>query len=133
MNVAQSIIGTAPFRVQQSAAITVCIPVRSNNLNFFFKFQQLKRADVFQMTKVWLKLLIRIISKVIISQTEFTLHECTYDSTMKILFKKCAYKRLCAWHTALSGSLSRLRMVMQGCVSYFSMPAVKIQYGNSAW
>lgn len=73
-----------------------------------------------------------IISKVIISQTEFILHS-THDSTMKILFKKCTSKRLCPWSVALSGSLSRLKMAKQGCMSYFSMPAVKIQYGNSAW
>lgn len=73
-----------------------------------------------------------ITSKIIISQTEFILHS-TNDSTMKILFKKCAYERLCPWNRALSGSLSRLKMVMQDCMSYFSMPAVKIQYGNSAW
>lgn len=73
-----------------------------------------------------------IISKVIISKIELILHS-TNDSTMKILFKKRAYKRLCPWYVALSGSLSRLKTAMQGCMSYFSMPAVKIQYGNSAW
>lgn len=72
------------------------------------------------------------ISEVIISKTEFILHS-TNDSTMKILFKKYANKRLCPWNVVLSGSLSRLKTSMQGCMSYFSMPAVKIQYGNSAW
>ena len=52
---------------------------------------------------------------------------------MKILFKKCAYKRLCPWNAAVSGLLSRLKTAMQGCMSYFSMPALKTQYGNSAW
>lgn len=72
------------------------------------------------------------IAEVIISTTEFILHS-TNDSTMKILFRKCACKRLCPWNVALTGSLSRLKMSMQDCMSYFSMPAVKIQYGNSAW
>lgn len=72
------------------------------------------------------------ISEVVICKTEFILHS-TNDSTMEILFKMCANKRLCPWNVALSGSLSRLKMSMQGCMSYFSMPAVKIQYGNSAW
>lgn len=43
-----------------------------------------------------------------------------------------AHKSLCVWNIAISSSLSRLKMVMQGSVSYFSMLAVKIQYGNSA-
>lgn len=30
-----------------------------------------------------------------------------------------ACKRLCPWNVALSGSLSRLKMSMQGCMSYF--------------
>lgn len=38
-----------------------------------------------------------------------------------------AYKSLCVWNTAISSSLSRLKMVMQGSVSYFSMLEVKIQ------
>lgn len=73
-----------------------------------------------------------IISKVIISKMERIL-QSTNDSTLKILLKKDAYKRLCPWNAALSGSGSRLKVAMQGCMSYFSMPAVKIQYGNSAW
>lgn len=43
-----------------------------------------------------------------------------------------AHKSLCLWNTAISSSLSRLKMVIQGSVSYFSMLAEKIQYGNSA-
>lgn len=43
-----------------------------------------------------------------------------------------AHKSLCVSNIAISSSLSRFKMVMQGSVSYFSMLAVKIQYENSA-
>lgn len=41
--------------------------------------------------------------------------------------KGLAYKNLCVWSRAISSSLSRLKMVMQGSVSYFSVLEVKIQ------
>lgn len=106
------------------------VSLLSSNVKMIF--QQLKQQYFPYYKGFAKKSEVNILSKVIISKTEFILHS-TNDSTMKILFKKCAYKRLCLWNVALSGSLSRLKMAMQGCMSYFSMPAVKIQYGNSAW
>lgn len=38
-----------------------------------------------------------------------------------------AHKSLCVWNSAISSSLSRLKMVMQGSVSYFSVLEVKTQ------